>query len=79
MNERHGFFLCFEAAADTVISALVDDGYVGSPAVVYTNTLAAVFGGVSGFHGSVMIDMYSVVFAGVYVFSLSEHCFCSFR
>jgi hypothetical protein len=26
-----------------------------------------------------VIDMHTVVFAGVYVFSLSEHCFCSFR
>ena len=79
MKESHGFFFGFEAAADTVVAALVDGGYVGSPAVMPYDTLATVFCGVSGFHGGVVIDMHTVVFAGVYVFSLSEHCFCSFR
>ena len=78
-KESHGFFTGFEAASDTVVAALVDGGNVGTPAVMSYDTFATVFCGVPGFHGSVMIDMYSVVFAGVYVFSLSEHCFCSFR
>lgn len=79
MQESHGFFTGFEAAADTVVASLVDDGYICSPAVVTTNTLAAILGGVAGFHGCVVIDMHAMVPASVYVFSLCEHCFCSFQ
>lgn len=79
MKESHGFFFGFEATADTVVAALVDGGNVGTPAIMSYDTLATVFCGIAGFHRGVVIDMHTVVFAGVYVFSLSEHCFCSFR
>ena len=79
MNEGHGFFLCFEAAADTVISTLVDDGNIGTPTVMAYDSLAAILSRVPFFRGCVVIDVYTMVLAGVYMFSLSEHCFCSFQ
>jgi hypothetical protein len=74
LNKRHCFVTIFEPPTDAVIASLVDDGNIGTPAVMSNDTLATVFCGVPGFHGCVVIDMHTVVFTSVYMFSLSEHC-----
>jgi hypothetical protein len=50
LNKRHCFVTIFEPPTDAVIASLVDDGNIGTPAVMSNDTLATVFCGVPGFH-----------------------------
>ena len=40
------------------------------------DSLAAILSRVPFFHGCVVIDVYTMVLAGVYMFSLSDFCRC---
>lgn len=79
MKEGHGLLSVFEAAADSVVAALVDYCYVCPPAVVTANTLSAVLGGVVVFHGSIMIHIHPMVDPCFDMFSLSLHIVCLLR